>query len=46
MIFVVNVVVIGDCFLFILVRNLNSKLFRVMVNRIRGKGNIEFRRLE
>ena len=35
----------GDCLLLTLARNLNSKPSRAMANRIRGKGNIEPRRL-
>lgn len=42
----VNVAATGDCLLLTLARNLNSKPSRAMANRIRGKGNIEPRRLE
>jgi hypothetical protein len=42
----VNVAATGDCLLLTLTRNLNSKPSLAMANRIRGKGNIEPRRLE
>lgn len=42
----VNVAATGDCLLLTLARNLKSKPSRAMANRMRGKGNIEPRRLE
>lgn len=42
----VSVAATGDCLLLTLARNLNSKPSRAMANRIRGKGNMEPRRLE
>lgn len=42
----VSVAATGDCLLLTRARNLNSKPSRAMANRIRGKGNIEPRRLE
>lgn len=42
----VKVAETGACLLLTLARKLKSKPSRAMANRIRGKGNIEPRRLE